>query len=300
MSEPLMTGTHRDAMDPIGVAALGAEQHRDRRRPLEGEHATARPQTELPGITLELFHRQRRLDAVRAAAGVVGVDQEGDVVGAAETVARHEDGSTRSRESDSSCASLARVSEPPRLHHRHDADFVERQLARRAARRAAPASPLPAPAPDFADSPGSSLPSACARARCLPRRARGRSRPTALARELFDPLLGAVAHEARRHAEDARRPHPRSSRARRRADCASRRARSASCRSRASTGAASEPSAGSTSGVPVSSSIIARANSRLTVSTCAAAPTSRRAPSCAGACRRPASSRAPAWRRASR
>ena len=57
------------------------------------------------------------------------------------------------------------------------------------------------------------------RARCPPRRARGRSGfELALAREVLDARLGAVAHEAGRHAKDARDRRRAPSRARRRAD----------------------------------------------------------------------------------
>ena len=76
-------------MDEVGFRVLGAEQDRDRRLALEGEHAAARPQPDLTRRPLEVRDGQRGLRGVGALAGIVGVDQKRDVVRPAEAITRH-------------------------------------------------------------------------------------------------------------------------------------------------------------------------------------------------------------------
>src|SRR5438132_1568749 len=91
VSFALAVVTYHDAMDEVGFLVLGAEQDRDWLLALESEHTAARPQPELTRRPLEVRDGQRGLRGVRAAAGIVGVDQKRDVVRPAEAITRHQD-----------------------------------------------------------------------------------------------------------------------------------------------------------------------------------------------------------------
>ena len=90
MALPPMVGMDRDLVDERPGRPLGADQDADRVGAREGDHAAAAPDLKIADRPLERFRRNGRLvRKVRRPAPIQGVDQQPDVVGAAEAIGAH-------------------------------------------------------------------------------------------------------------------------------------------------------------------------------------------------------------------
>src|SRR6185295_604049 len=90
MPPPPMFRMDAQPIDQGGRSPLRPEQYAHRLFSFEGHHAAAAPEVEVAHQPLEAFVVERRLALVLwAATAFKGGDQEGPVVGAAETVRRH-------------------------------------------------------------------------------------------------------------------------------------------------------------------------------------------------------------------
>ena len=82
-----MIGVHGDAEHERLRRALAADQDADRLLGVEGDHAARAPEVQLANLLLESGDGERRRPGkVRKAAAIPGVDEQRDVVGAAEAV----------------------------------------------------------------------------------------------------------------------------------------------------------------------------------------------------------------------
>ena len=85
-----MIGMNGDLVDERTGRPLGADQDADRVGAREGDHAAAAPDLQVADRPLERRRRHRRLvGKVRRPAAIQRVDEERDVVRAAEAICRH-------------------------------------------------------------------------------------------------------------------------------------------------------------------------------------------------------------------
>ena len=87
MTLPPMIGMDRDLVDKRAVRPFGADQDADRIAAREGDHAAAAPDLKVTDRSLERRRRHRRLvGKVRRPAAIQRVDEQPDVVRAAEAI----------------------------------------------------------------------------------------------------------------------------------------------------------------------------------------------------------------------
>ena len=90
MTLSLVIGMNGDPVDERAGGPLGADQDADRVGAREGDHAAAAPDLEVADRPLERDRRHRRLvGKVRRPAAIQRVDEQLDVIRAAEAVRRH-------------------------------------------------------------------------------------------------------------------------------------------------------------------------------------------------------------------